>query len=225
MSGAQALSSELPTPLPPAPPPADSSEESTATSDKAEDAPSRDSKPSEDGRRTTPHKKPRGDTPLHAACSGGHPSVVKQLIESGANVNSHSNSDGFSPAMRAIEAGNEAPTDRQFACVKLLVEHGCDLQQANFAGNVVLHLALENKRDIVADYLIAKGAKGCNINGRKCTKCAMGVKLRSRAMARQPKEVAPIKEDTAKVLEEEFGDGDFLKALDLAKEEMRRERG
>ncbi len=183
----------------------------------------------EDGRSSaSSRRKPRGDTPLHAACSGGHPSIVKQLVESGANINAWSNSDGNSPAMRALEDGKGKSADRQLQCVRLLVEAGCDMQQANFAGNVLLHIALEYKADAICDYLIRMGAKGCIIQGRKCRKCEMGIKLRSRAIAKQPQQTASSsKEDTAKVLEEEFGgdDGDFMKALESAKLEMRRESG
>ena len=221
-------------PLPP-PPPAALQPSQNDGSGKADVGTKEADEDGEDGRRAAALKrKPRGDTPLHAACSGGHPGVVKQLIESGANINSWSNSDGNSPAMRAIEGGNGKTVERQLQCVRLLVEAGCDMQQANYAGQTLLHVALEYKADAICDYLIKMGAKGCVIQGRKCRKCEMGIKLRSRAIAKLLQQPATSsKEDTAIVLEEEFGgdDGDFMKALESAKleigsrSETRRESG
>jgi|EP00900_Chrysochromulina_parva_P022966 hypothetical protein len=224
-------------PLPPPPPPPTALQPSPNDgSGKADVGAKEADEDGEDGRRSAASKrKPRGDTPLHAACCGGHPGVVKQLIESGANINSWSNSDGNSPAMRAIEGGNGKTVERQLQCVRLLVEAGCDMQQANYAGHTLLHVALEYKADAICDYLIKMGAKGCVIQGRKCRKCEMGIKLRSRAIAKlQQQPATSSKEDTAMVLEEEFGgdDGDFEKALESAKldigsrsSEMRRESG
>ena len=73
----------------------------------------------------------------------------------------------------------------------------------------------------MADFLIDQGAKGCMVRGRRCRKCTLGVKLRARARAalRGPP-APPPKEDTSLVLQEEFGDGDFLKELSLVREEM-----
>ena len=46
-----------------------------------------------------------GNTALMYACAGGHPSVVRALLDSGANVEDH-NENGHTPLMEAASAGH-----------------------------------------------------------------------------------------------------------------------
>ena len=46
-----------------------------------------------------------GNTPLHYASCGGHEEVVRELIDSGANVEEH-NENGHTPLMEAASAGH-----------------------------------------------------------------------------------------------------------------------
>ena len=166
--------------------------------------------------------KPRhmGDTALHAACGGGNFEVVEVLLQHEANVNSTSNSDGSTPLMRACEGMDGVDRSRLIECVKLLLASPrLDLHQANFAGRNALHVALDNRMLEAADMLLDAGAKACENAGRRCTRCMLGIKSRERARIKAPP--APVqKENTELVLQEEFGDGDFLSALSLAKAEI-----
>ena len=166
--------------------------------------------------------KPRhmGDTALHAACGGGNFEVVDVLMQHEANVNSTSNSDGSTPLMRCCEGMEGVDRSRLVECVKLLLASPrLDLHQANYAGRNALHVALDNRMLEAADLLLDAGAKACENAGRRCTRCMLGIKSRERARVKAPP--APVqKENTEQVLQEEFGDGDFLSALSLAKAEI-----
>ena len=163
-----------------------------------------------------------GDTALHAACRQGNHEVVILLLEADADCNSTSNGDGSTPLMRSCEGTEGVDRDRLMECVKMLLawRGGVDVNQQNFAGHNALHVALDNRMLEVADLLLENGAKGCDNGGRGCTRCKLGIKSRERARIRAPPAPVQKKEDTEMVLQEEFGDGDFLSALSLAKAEM-----
>lgn len=164
-----------------------------------------------------------GDTALHAACGGGNYEVVTVLLHHEANVNSTSNSDGSTPLMRACEGTDGVDRSRLMECVKLLLaKPSIDVNQANFAGRNALHVALDNRMLEAADLLLEAGAKACD-TGRRCTRCALGIKSRERERERARTKAPPVpvqKENTELVLQEEFGDGDFLSALSSAKAEI-----
>lgn len=167
--------------------------------------------------------KRRGDTASHAAASGGHTETLLALIDGGANLDVESSSDGATPMMRAIGSYKENGVDpaRVLACVRQLQEHGADVSARNFSGHTTLHTAFEAGLPEVVDLLIEHGAKPCVVDGRPCKKCGLNMKLRARRLAANPAPApSRAREDTTSVLEEEFGDGDFLKALALAKDEV-----
>ena len=93
----------------------------------------------------------------------------------------------------------------------------------NFAGHTALHVAFNHRQNDMADFLIRSGAKPCR---NKCQKCALNIKIRSRAGAKKKvtskppkKAVETHKEASDRVFEEEFGNMDFMKELALMKAE------
>ena len=65
---------------------------------------------------------PNGNSPLFFACLNGNETVVKYLVEQGANINIEDRS-GETPLCIAFSSGNEA-------VVKYLVEHGANINKA-----------------------------------------------------------------------------------------------
>jgi ankyrin repeat protein len=92
-----------------------------------------------------------GDTPLLLAAGSGRRTVVKLLIERGAEVNAK-NHDGQTPLEGAAGSGNPR-------VVKLLLEHGANIKTRDAKGQTPLHAAgqagsLENLK-----LLLAAGAR------------------------------------------------------------------
>jgi hypothetical protein len=92
------------------------------------------------------------DTPLIAACEGGHVSVVEELVKAGADVNPQDRW-GNTPLKAAVR---ECP----LSAVQYLVEHGADLvtQVVDIKVSVVYRALILNKPDIVK-YLIQEQNK------------------------------------------------------------------
>ena len=163
-------------------------------------------------------EKGRGDTVLHVACASGQLEVTKLLIQQTCDINMHSDSDGNTPLMRCCEGGqygriNFNAEKKYLECAGQLVDAGCDLNVMNFSGQTALHVAFQYRETAIADFLIRAGAKPCRT---KCQKCALNIKIRSRAgvrQAKQQKKTSPSKqtvkdkvEESARVFEEEFGE-------------------
>lgn len=125
--------------------------------------------------------------PLKYACENGNESLVKYLVEHGAN-----DFDNSGSLLSACENGNEAiikylvecgadvnQTDR-FNCtplitvcqnenedmVRYLIEHGADklINHKDKFGHSPLKIARENKNDSIVNYLIEHGADSTNEN-------------------------------------------------------------
>lgn len=75
-------------------------------------------------------------------------SVVKNLLQQGADINSFS--EGMPILLNAIRKGN-------LECVKLLVEHGADIHVCDDFGSAALHYAAMNGSLEISDYFIEKG--------------------------------------------------------------------
>ena len=103
----------------------------------------------------------RGYTALMAAAYYGHKSVVKRLLEAGANPNILSDDEGLGKGMTAltIVAGSFFASNRQ-AIAKLLIANGADVNQQGLRGKTAIvyaALAGSGYRDCV-ETLIAAGA-------------------------------------------------------------------
>lgn len=88
---------------------------------------------------------------LYAAVFEGHDEIISLLLESGANINECDGVDGEGPLHFA------ARMDRT-ALVRLLVEHGADVNVHDSGGVTPLIKALLWQRQDIACYLIKKGA-------------------------------------------------------------------
>jgi len=104
----------------------------------------------------------RGWTPLYYA-SGGHffkdDSVLRLLLERGADVNARADGDGFTPLHRASADG--APE-----VVRLLLEHGADVEAVNVDGKSALQVVGESRYEVdqgrcdeITRLLVERGAK------------------------------------------------------------------
>lgn len=106
-------------------------------------------------------------TPLSIAAEKGYESIVKYLIEHGADVNKVGMSNGPTPLFMALYNGNEN-------IVKYLVEHGADVNK-ECKGGFPLHLAAANGLEASMKYLIDHGADVNlqNDSGRTALVCVM----------------------------------------------------
>lgn len=129
--------------------------------------------------------RPGHGTPLSAAVMDGHVEFVKCLIAAGADVNRKS-PDGLSPLQSAVLWGHasiiglllkakaavpddlliEAIGSEEPACVKVLLEHGCDASRAPDGLPPLFH-AIGGKSAKMVDLLIAAGA---DVNARVAPK-------------------------------------------------------
>jgi ankyrin repeat protein len=69
-----------------------------------------------------------GYTILHTAAASGLTSIVRQLIDAGADVNYVSNRDGFTPLLCAVRAGHVEVVKLLLEKVPMLRRQAADLQ-------------------------------------------------------------------------------------------------
>ena len=112
--------------------------------------------------------KNRGDTSLHIATANGRTETVKMLINGGSILNSRSDSDGFTPLMRACEHD-------QLSCAILLLDAGASITAKDQKGHTPLHWALICSEQITEE-LLERGAKPCSW---KCLKCKANLRKRN----------------------------------------------
>lgn len=90
-------------------------------------------------KRGPPSAKARGDAALAAACLGGRSlAVVELIVNSGAQVDARSRSDGATPLLRACEGGNPA-------VAKCLLDKGADRAASTTDGRNACHVAAQFK--------------------------------------------------------------------------------
>jgi ankyrin repeat protein len=91
-----------------------------------------------------------GRIPLHLACQEGHESVVKVLLESGADVDV-ADICRKTPLHFACQEGHES-------VIKMLVENGADIDVADFCRMTPLHFACQEGHESVVKVLVESGA-------------------------------------------------------------------
>ena len=88
-----------------------------------------------------------GESPLHGAASWGHVEMIEYLVSVGADVNLQAPATrGFSPLHWAAGWGGLAPTIA-------LVKAGANVQAVDAYGLTPAQIALEHKKNDVAEYL------------------------------------------------------------------------
>ena len=105
-----------------------------------------------------------GNAPLKAAVSNGHYDICKELLIAGADVNQ---------GVRAADYGHQsvlhiAMRQENYACAKLLMEHGADVNATNNHYETPLHIASAQRSGEMMDYLISQGAD-TSLKDRFCT--------------------------------------------------------
>ena len=94
----------------------------------------------------------KGDTDLHQAAARGDAVAVGLLVRSGLNLENVKNKDGKVPLHYAAEAKNG------LECVKILVEHGADINAKDSFNQTALEFAAFSGRADIVAYLIAHDA-------------------------------------------------------------------
>lgn len=97
-----------------------------------------------------------GNTPLHAAAAGGNVQAVRQLIESGADVNAQVRSDESYSSEWGNAPLHYAARDGRTAAARVLIEAGADINARNDRGQTPLHRAISHPE--IVSLLIEKGA-------------------------------------------------------------------
>jgi uncharacterized protein len=93
-----------------------------------------------------------GWTPLHLACFFGHPSLAEALIAQGAEVSARSRNAMQNAPLHAAAGG------RTQDAVRVLLEHGAEVNARQEGGWTALHAASQNGDVEIVRLLIAGGA-------------------------------------------------------------------
>jgi len=95
---------------------------------------------------------PDGWTPLHLACFFNQPAIAEMLILRGADVQARSRNAMQNAPLHAAAAG------RSRDAVRILIEHGADVNACQHGGWTALHAASQNGDVEMVRLLIAGGA-------------------------------------------------------------------
>jgi len=110
-----------------------------------------------------------GATPLHRAMKASDLTVVRLLLDKGANP-SAALKDGSTPLMMACGMGarrvvsdedviEKAGTADPLDAVKMFVQAGADVNVQNDLGNTALHYAAQTGANRIVEFLVSKGAQ------------------------------------------------------------------
>lgn len=89
-----------------------------------------------------------GATALYMASKKNNPSIVKILLDAGADTELQKH--GLTPLMVATRKGN-------LICLKMLVEHGANIDHLDYSGNNVISYAMQSNNPSVLKYLLGLG--------------------------------------------------------------------
>ena len=111
-----------------------------------------------------------GTTPLMRAARAGDTAVIRLLLESGADA-TLTTKDGNTALMFAAGVGyrdkNTRGNERDaLEAVKIFVDAGLDVHQANTRGETALHGAADRGADTIAQFLVDRGA-GLNVKSKQ----------------------------------------------------------
>jgi ankyrin repeat protein len=95
-----------------------------------------------------------GMTPLAVACTSGNAAIIEQLLQAGEDANAVFTQGGDTALMTAARAG-------KVDAIRVLLNHGADVNKANARGQTPLMWAVADKNAAAAKLLIEKGA---NVN-------------------------------------------------------------
>ena len=93
-----------------------------------------------------------GESPLHVAVKRGDMEKVRSLLSEGANANSKDHA-GWRPIHESMREGDNA-----LRIIRLLVDHGADINAQSDSGNTALHDAAAYMTHEIIEYLVKSGA-------------------------------------------------------------------
>jgi ankyrin repeat protein len=113
-----------------------------------------------------------GDPVIVGVAYVNNPECVRLLLEGGADANAVTQHTSETPLHASLAQGPDVPTERRLAVVKLLVEHGADVNRRNVPGvpchafwrdvrtrgETPLHRAAAYASEDVVQYLLDAGA-------------------------------------------------------------------
>lgn len=98
----------------------------------------------------------QGLAPVHRAARGNDVSTLAKLLASGVNANLKTANDSrHTPLMMAAERGH-------IECVRLLVEHGAQIEARDWEGPAAFKACVNGHTDVICYFLF----KGANVNAR-----------------------------------------------------------
>jgi len=146
-----------------------------------------------------------GSTPLMRAAKNGDAAAITLLLDRGADPaltqRNHTTALMFAAGLgrgQGVFAKDYATERELLAAVKVLIEHGVDVNAFNDTGQTAMHCAAQASDDIVR-YLAAHGAalEPRDRQGRTPVDLALGVGLRGRAGG-----PPPVREKTAELIKQ-----------------------
>jgi cell wall assembly regulator SMI1/ankyrin repeat protein len=105
-----------------------------------------------------------GEYPLTNAAGGGHPEVVKILLDAGAEINRAEPESGDTPLMKAAWSVSDRGWPGDVEVVKLLISAGADVHAKDNKARTALHDAVGDRRKANLEVVKALIAAGADVN-------------------------------------------------------------